>query len=75
MLLCFAMATDRTASSFDVAEDVIDLSGVSGFDSLADVVAASQDDTNWVDISLNGGDVLRLYFIASADLSADNFIF
>lgn len=61
---------------FSVSEDRLDISQFSQFNSLADVVARSNEweaGTTWIE--LDDGNFVRLQGVGTADLQASNFIF
>ena len=67
--------TDFTAGA--ATDDVIDLTGVSGFSTFGDMQAAA-DDNGGMDpdtvITLNGGDSITLLGVQVANLNQDDFL-
>ena len=68
---------DDTIRGFNVASrhEVIDLSGVSAINSLADVRAAATNTLNGVRIDTGGGDSILVFGIGLNALGADEFLF
>jgi Ca2+-binding RTX toxin-like protein len=62
-------------TDFDVSEDQIDLSGVTGFDSFDAIMAAASENGGNVLIDLSGGNTLTLNGVSMATLTAEAFGF